>query len=466
MTQPSVSLSAWVWLVACAAGCSLLVDPNDEPVRCAPSVPGSCPAGQTCTPEGTCSTGTTRLDGGSRPDAPVPDGCDVERCNQIDDDCDGRIDEGHDQDGDGYTWCGDGIDMASRDCDDSVASTRPGAPEVCDLVDNDCDGATDESPTTICSGGQVCSSGSCLAAGDCRLATPPCSGDDICDTSTSPAHCITPGCTPADCTSPEVCDPVTGDCITPLVFGSACTRDAECATDLCAPATLIGLSTVPSRMCTQSCCSDRDCPSNAVCFASGLGPKLCIPLEYTGLTSVGAGGAGASCSSGTTCRSGRCFTGDNACLAQCAHAADCDGLACVAYPIGSATSAIVTTFCDTAGGGGFGDFCLSDNDCGTGLCRTVICTQPCRSSADCGSGGFCTYLSRRGDWVAACDFRTRAGGTATTGAACASPDDCEDRVCYEGRCADICCTNADCPEAGYDCKPISVGDHYEMHCVP
>ncbi len=41
-----------------------------------------------------------------------------------------------DGDGDGWT--------ESLDCDDDVAAIFPGAQEVCDLVDNDCDGHVDE----------------------------------------------------------------------------------------------------------------------------------------------------------------------------------------------------------------------------------------------------------------------------------------------------------------------------------
>jgi hypothetical protein len=450
-------------VVASIAGCSLVVDPDDEPIRCAPSVPGSCPPGQACRADGTC--GATGFDGGTPRDVDVPDGCDIERCNQIDDDCDGNVDEGHDVDGDGFTWCGDGISPASADCDDMEMSTRPGGTEVCDLSDNDCDGATDESPNAICGGGQVCSSGSCYASDDCRLPTEMCMGGQVCNTMENPARCITPGCTPADCTSPEVCDPISGDCITPLPPGSACTSDRECTTDLCVSQTLIGLTSVPARMCTQACCTDSDCPADAICYASGLGPKLCVPVSMTSLTGIGTGGAGASCTDGPECRSGRCFT-DMTCLAQCANDGQCESLVCQAQRIG--TARVLTTFCDPPFGEvPFAGPCFFDDDCQAGLCVGSVlgqCTRPCRTSSDCGPN-FCSYVSRGGGWVAACLGRPHSG-MATTGSVCGSSDECNDRVCYEGRCASTCCSNTDCPGATDECKPVPVGSHYEMHCVP
>ncbi|MHC4637914.1 MAG: putative metal-binding motif-containing protein [Planctomycetota bacterium] len=74
-----------------------------------------------------------------------------ELCNGVDDDCDGTVDEGcgacTDADGDLYyaeANCG-----TLQDCDDSDPGVNPGEPEYCnDQIDNNCDGFTNES----CSG--------------------------------------------------------------------------------------------------------------------------------------------------------------------------------------------------------------------------------------------------------------------------------------------------------------------------
>ena len=84
-----------------------------------------------------------------------------ERCDLLDNDCDGLIDEIDaidkttwylDADGDAFgsdtsvNQCNApaGYVENSDDCRDSSASTYPGAAEVCDAIDNDCDGASDE----------------------------------------------------------------------------------------------------------------------------------------------------------------------------------------------------------------------------------------------------------------------------------------------------------------------------------
>jgi hypothetical protein len=65
-----------------------------------------------------------------------------ERCNAIDDDCDGAFDEDFDQDDDGFLRedCAH-VAEEDRDCDDDRSDVNPDAAEICDDgLDNDCDG--------------------------------------------------------------------------------------------------------------------------------------------------------------------------------------------------------------------------------------------------------------------------------------------------------------------------------------
>ena len=88
----------------------------------------------------------------------VPDEtCTDEICDGIDNDCDNEIDEGltrdwyRDQDGDSYGTSSDirnacnppeGYVVNAGDCDDSDNSIHPGALELCDGADNDCNDST------------------------------------------------------------------------------------------------------------------------------------------------------------------------------------------------------------------------------------------------------------------------------------------------------------------------------------
>jgi len=85
-----------------------------------------------------------------------------ERCNDLDDDCDGEVDESDavdagtwyadaDQDGYGDPKAGaaaceqpSGYVADDSDCDDGQELAHPNADEVCDGIDNDCDGLADE----------------------------------------------------------------------------------------------------------------------------------------------------------------------------------------------------------------------------------------------------------------------------------------------------------------------------------
>ena len=70
-----------------------------------------------------------------------------EICNTKDDDCNGKIDEGFDADNDGFYSCAHGT--VALDCDDSDAKIHPGATEICNTKDDDCNGKIDEIPAAL-----------------------------------------------------------------------------------------------------------------------------------------------------------------------------------------------------------------------------------------------------------------------------------------------------------------------------
>jgi Putative metal-binding motif len=83
----------------------------------------------------------------------------AELCDLVDNDCDAEIDEDvgstfyRDGDADGYGVTADavigcvlpeGYALQPDDCNDELAGVHPGATEICDEIDNDCDGFVDE----------------------------------------------------------------------------------------------------------------------------------------------------------------------------------------------------------------------------------------------------------------------------------------------------------------------------------
>ena len=83
----------------------------------------------------------------------------AEICNDLDDNCSGSVDEVCDKDSDGYcdkeqTFVGDPAvcTLGKGDCADQNPAVNPGALEVCDLVDNNCNDTVDEGVESPCGG--------------------------------------------------------------------------------------------------------------------------------------------------------------------------------------------------------------------------------------------------------------------------------------------------------------------------
>jgi hypothetical protein len=126
----------------------------------------------------------------------------AEKCNKIDDNCDGKIDEGlpiltyHvDMDGDGHgiasgptvTDCvaPRGYGVGTDDCDDTKNYVYAGAPELCNYVDDNCNGQIDEGARIACGMGWCRRLGAGCGSTDCTPGAPraeTCNAfDDDCD---------------------------------------------------------------------------------------------------------------------------------------------------------------------------------------------------------------------------------------------------------------------------------------------
>ncbi len=176
---------------------------------------------QACTsPAGFVSDGTDCDDS----DPAVNPGA-LELCNGVDDDCDGSTDEDDasdaatwyaDSDGDGYGDASATADACSApsgyvgddtDCDDGDAAVSPAASELCNGMDDDCDGDTDEDDAADASTWYADSDGD--GYGDVTSSTTACSLPSGYTTDTSDCdddnNTVYPG-------APEACDGLDNDC--------------------------------------------------------------------------------------------------------------------------------------------------------------------------------------------------------------------------------------------------------------
>ncbi|MEO7735953.1 MAG: DUF4114 domain-containing protein, partial [Kofleriaceae bacterium] len=100
-------------------------------------------------------------------------GPNVERCNNVDDNCNGQVDEG---DPDGGDACGSSLGVCTPGTFHCVGGGlvcqggNAGGPEVCNGLDDNCNGVADDNPTDV---GLSCGTSS---IGECRLGQTICTG--------------------------------------------------------------------------------------------------------------------------------------------------------------------------------------------------------------------------------------------------------------------------------------------------
>jgi N-acetylneuraminic acid mutarotase len=309
---------------------------------------GTCSGGG----QGVCATGTFQCTGGSIQCVPnVPS---AEVCDGLDNDCDGQTDEGNPNSGGSCTTAGQGIcaDGTFQCIGGALQCVQDNNPtlEVCDGLDNDCDGQTDEGNP---GGGGTCSAG---GQGVCATGTLQCTGGSV--------QCV------PNVPSTEVCDGLDNDCDGQTDEGNP-GGGGTCATGLpgvCAAGTLQcsggGLQCIPNGGSPEVCDGlDNDCDGQAdegnpgggsTCSAAGqgacasgtlqcsAGSLQCVPgspsteicdgldNDCDGQTDEGNPGGGGACSAGGqgVCASGtlQCSAGSLQCVPGSPSTETCDGL--------------------------------------------------------------------------------------------------------------------------------------------
>ena len=322
-----------------------------------------------------------------------------EVCDGVDQDCDGAVDDGCDDDGDG--WCDEDLSFVGAspacpqgagDCDDQEGSTHPEALEPCNLVDDDCDGSTDEDfvgcPGATCAGGAggwfatgaaACEDGGCVTPPPASCGLHACAGD-VCG-----AECGGD----EDCVAAAHCVEGSGGCVPDVADGGPCEEPSDCQSGHCQ---------------NGSCCADGDCCSQ---------PADC-PAGWA---------AEPACDEVATCQGSRL---DAVCVNHmCASSAPLpDDTACGPGLQAQDCAPFLPVFCTGA----------KDQ-------TAPICAETCASDVECLEGFHCDGT---------CQLDVGDGGPCDEDSDCSSEHCQGDFCCVDGDC---CAAASDCPE-GYSAPPI------------
>ena len=226
-----------------------------------------------------------------------------EICDNLDNDCDGEIDEDAidaatwyaDNDGDGYGNIEEtilsckqpaGYVSNNTDCYDGDPEIYPGAIEIDDGMDNDCDGEIDE--ITTCESGANCPEGSYCIDGECKTDCSPgtqdCDGEckDImtdtehcgdCNVSCPPGYTCEFGSCVLNCDAGMIkcgdeCIDINTDADHCGSCDVICPTGQTCENGECVSATENCSDSIDNDADGLTDCDDPDCDSNPACDAS------------------------------------------------------------------------------------------------------------------------------------------------------------------------------------------------------